>query len=529
MAEPKTAVRALFRLAVFLPITASVLAGVRPSGAAPETVVRTVDLPVRGLLPRTAGPGVSVVGGELRAVTAAETSPARVCAPIWATGVGVVWAQRTEGGVHVLLAPEDARGVPLPEAHLDAEDDADPGTPDFEAGQRGSSFLWTGGSRCVRLALDLPPGARVSDLRVVFVNSSGTAGGPGKGPPNRGPIATNGPSLATASALAQRPRIVGREQWGADPGLMNCTPLVADEVLMGFVHHTAGSNAYSREEADDVVRAVYAYHTNGRGWCDVGYNFLVDRYGTIYEGRSGGVDLPVIGAAQMGFNTGAFSVSVMGNFETAAVPKAVQRSLVRLIAWRLDVAHVNPLARATMTSAGGDTTRFQMGETVRLRTISGHRDTGFTACPGARLYSFLPELRERVASRGLPKIYKPRLSRDELEVGRPANVRIRARGSGPLTWSVSVLAPDGSVYAELGEASGANLDLTWSRTGSPAQPSVAGDYAIVITAAGSDGASARGSTLPLAVILAPTPPPTPSPSPSPSATPSPSVTAGVGP
>lgn len=527
MAEPRTLARTLFRAAVLLPVTASVVVGVplRPGSAAPETVVRTVGVPILGLLPRTAGPGVSVVGDELRAVTGVGTARARVCAPIWATGVGVVWTQGAEADVHVSLAPEDRRGAPRRETHLDAEDDADPGTPDFEAGERGSSFLWTGGSRCVRLALDLPPGAGVSDVRVVFVNSSGTAGGPGTGPPNRGPVATDGPSLATASALAQRPQIVERERWGADPGLLNCTPLVADEVRMGFVHHTAGSNDYTREEADDVVRGVYAYHTNGRGWCDIGYNFLVDRYGTIYEGRSGGVDLPVIGAAQMGFNTRAFSVSVMGNFEIAAVPKAVQRALVRLVAWRLDVAHVNPRARATMTSAGGGTTRFEQGAVVRLPTIAGHRDTGYTACPGARLYAFLPQLRERVANRGLPKIYKPRVSRSELQVGVPANVRVRARGSEPLEWSVSVLAPDGTVYAELGESSGARLDLAWSRAGPPAQPTVAGAYALVITADGPDGSSARPAILPLVVLPEPTPSPSPSPppspSPSPSATPSP--------
>lgn len=525
MADPKTVARALFRAAVLLPVTASVVVGVplRPGRAAPETVVRTVDLPVRELLPRTAGPSVSVVGDELRAVTGTGTARARVCAPIWATGAGVVWNQRSEGDVHIVLAPEGPGGVPQRATHLDAEDDADPGTPDFEAGERGSSFLWTGGSRCVRLALDLPAGARVSDPRVVFVNSSGTARGPGTGPPNRGPVATDGPSLATASALATRPRMVERERWGADPGLLNCTPLVADEVRMGFVHHTAGSNDYTREEADDVVRGVYAYHTNGRGWCDIGYNFLVDRYGTIYEGRSGGVDLPVIGAAQMGFNTRAFSVSVMGNFEIAAVPKAVQRALVRLFAWRLDVAHVNPRARATMTSAGGGTTRFEQGEIVRLPTISGHRDTGYTACPGARLYAFVPQLRERVANRGLPKIYKPRLSRSELQVGVPVNVRVRARGSEPLEWSVSVLSPDGTLFAELGESSGATLDLAWSRAGPPAQPTVAGVYTLTIAGFGSGGTLARAAAFPLTVLPEPTPSPSPSPSPSqsPSATPSP--------
>ncbi|HEX6230778.1 MAG TPA: peptidoglycan recognition protein [Actinomycetota bacterium] len=516
MAEPESAARALFRVGVVLVVTASALAGVPVfrSGADPETLVREVSVAPRALLSGSTGPGLSLVEGELRATAAARTSRTRVCAPIWATGLGVTWTQRTAGEVHVRLAVEGSGGAPRPWVELDAHDDADPGTADAVAGRRGSSFLWTGGNRCVRLALELRPGARVADVRVVFVNSSGTAAGPGTGPVNRGPALTDpaAGSLGVAWAFARRPRIVTREQWGADPKLMNCTPSVADEVRMGFVHHTAGSNSYSREEGDDVIRGVYAYHTNGRGWCDIGYNFLVDRYGTIYEGRSGGVDVPVIGAAQMGFNTRAFSVSVMGNFESAAVPRAVQRALVRLIAWRLDVAHVNPVARATMVSAGGSNTRYAQGEVVRLRTISGHRDTGFTACPGARLYSFVPKLRQRVAARGLPKIFKPRLSTDELTAGQPVDVRIRARGTEPLSWSVSALAPDGTPYARIGKTSGTDLKLTWSGDGPPAQPTVGGIYTVAITAEAADGSSAREALLPLTVLA---PPPSPSPSPSP--------------
>jgi uncharacterized protein with LGFP repeats len=314
-----------------------------------------------------------------------------------------------------------------------------------------------------------------------------------------------------ANALAAQPRIVSREEWGADPALMNCTPSVADEVRMGFVHHTAGTNDYTAEEADDVVRGVYAYHTDGRGWCDVGYNFLVDRFGTIYEGRSGGIELPVIGAAQMGFNTRAFSVSVMGNFETATVPAAVRRALVRVIAWRLDVAHVNPVSLATMVSAGGNNTRYDAGTEVRLPAISGHRDTGFTACPGVHLYALLPSIRDRVAARGLPKLWNPRLNVGTLTTGSPTNVKIRARGSEPLTWNVSVLDPNGALFASLGTQTSDRLDLVWPKAGPPAHPTEPGTYTIQVTATSATGAVARPASLPLFV--------SPSPSPSPSASP----------
>jgi hypothetical protein len=443
----------------------------------------------------------------LRARTATRTGPTVVCAPMRATGLGVTWHQHAGGDVETLVRTPTALGGWSPRVRLDSGDEPDPGSQDTATGTRGTSFLWTGGSRCVRLRLELDAGVQLSDVSVVFVDSSGDVPSPSG-------------SLGVASALAREPRIVTRDQWGADPGLMNCTPLVADEVRMGFVHHTAGTNDYTRDEADDVIRGVYAYHTSGRGWCDIGYNFLVDRFGTIYEGRSGGIELPVIGAAQAGFNTDTFSVSVMGNFQTAQVPDAVKRALVRLMAWRLDVAHVNPNSRATMTSAGGSTTRYDAGTVVRLHAISGHRDSGLTACPGANLYPLLPSIRDRVARRGLPKIWNPRLNHEQITVGEPVNIRIRARGSAKLDWSVTVLDPAGVLFADLGGRTTDRLRVIWPAGGPPAPPTVPGLYTILLSAADAKGRVARPAALSFEVASALFPSPSPSVSPLPSASPS---------
>ncbi|HEX6331029.1 MAG TPA: N-acetylmuramoyl-L-alanine amidase [Actinomycetota bacterium] len=515
MAEPKMYVRLGWRAAAVLALAALLLTGALPipSGAAPESDVRIVPVPLAELLPASAhaslsprSAGLRLAAGELRAAVATETAATAVCSPIEVTGLGVTWEQPGRGDVHAEVRTEREGGWSRP-VHLGSEDDADPGSPDANS-RRGSSFLWTGGGRCIRLALELDRGVRVSDVAVVFVDSSGEV-------PSAGGFA------GTAQAFAKRPRVVTRQAWGADPKLLNCTPSVADRVLMGFVHHTAGTNAYSPAEADDVIRGVYAFHTNGRGWCDIGYNFLVDRFGTVYEGRSGGMTEPVIGAAQMGFNTRAFSVSVMGNFETAAVPTAVQRALVRLLAWRLDLAHVNPSARATMVSAGGSNTRYEAGQVVRLPTIAGHRDTGLTACPGDRLYKLLPSIREKVAKRGLPKIWKPRLTEEGLVAGTPTKLRILARGSTDLRWSVTLLGPDGAAIADLGTRNGTRLALRWPKTGPPPQPTVPGTYTVQITGDARGGATARPASLPL-VVAPPTPSPTPSPTTSPPPSPSPS-------
>ena len=91
------------------------------------------------------------------------------------------------------------------------------------------------------------------------------------------------------------------------------------------------------------MRGIEVYHVQGNGWNDIGYNFLVDRFGTIYEGRGGGIDRNVIGAHAQGFNTGTVGVALIGNFTAATPTQAQQAALVRLLAWRLDVAHVDPL------------------------------------------------------------------------------------------------------------------------------------------------------------------------------------------
>jgi len=532
MAGSTSLPRRALRAALVLVVTGAALGLVplRPGAAAPETVLRAVPVEARSLIPRTEGPAVALApDGAVRAATAARTARVPVCSPIWFDGVALTWDQAAGPAVSATVTTSAdgrsyGRGV-----FVDAEGGADPGTPEYRASRQGSSYLWTGGSRCVRFSMAFPKGARVSNVRVLFINSSGTAAGPGTGPKDAGPVAVGTPAgpfaPSPAEALTRRPRIITRDQWGADPVLMNCTPLVADVLKMGFVHHTAGTNSYTRDQADDVVRGVYAYHTNGRGWCDIGYNFLVDRFGDVFEGRSGGVTSNVIGAAQMGFNTGAFSVSVMGNFDAAPPPEAALRVLERVLAWRLDVGHVNPAARTVMVSAGGDTTKYAAGAAVRLRTISGHRDTGITACPGRFLYALLPRIRSNVAAMGLPKSYKPNLSTTSIVIGQPADVRIQATGSTSMTWTVTILDPAGSVFATFPTLGGEAMDVLWPAGDPTAQPTVLGDYQVVISATHAEGAIARPASLTLSVL----PVPPPSPSPTPSASPSPTVSPSTSP
>jgi hypothetical protein len=159
------------------------------------------------------------------------------------------------------------------------------------------------------------------------------------------------------------------------------------------VHHTVNSNTYSRQDVPGLIRGMYRYHTHNLGWSDIGYNFLVDRFGRIWVGRAGGPRRPVRGAHTLGFNSTSCGVSVIGNFETTRPNDRVLDSVAALAAWKLDRYGRNPRGHIRVTSEGSD--NYPAGHRVRLPVIDGHRDTNDTACPGRYLYDALPRIRRR--------------------------------------------------------------------------------------------------------------------------------------
>src|ERR671934_1630119 len=227
-------------------------------------------------------------------------------------------------------------------------------------------------------------------------------------------------------SIAGSPPIITRLSWGADESIRRAPPQYAPAVQYALVHHTAGTNNYSPADSAAIVRGIEIYHVKGNGWNDIGYNFLVDKYGQIFEGRYGGPPRKVIGAHAQGFNTGSVGVAVLGTYNSAPPPLAAQTAVAGLLAWRLDVAHVDPLS--TLTVASGGNPRFPVGVPVFLRAISGHRDTGFTDCPGNALYARLGAIAQTVAATGLPKLYAPSVQ------GAPGGVvTFRARLSASLS------------------------------------------------------------------------------------------------
>lgn len=296
-------------------------------------------------------------------------------------------------------------------------------------------------------------------------------------------------------AATETPAIVPRAAWGANESIRRGPPVYASDVRVAIVHHTAGGNDYTQAEAPAVVRGIQLYHVNGNGWNDIGYNFLVDRFGTIYEGRYGGVDRNVVGAHALGFNTGSVGIALLGTYGSTKPTAAAQDAIARLIAWRLDVAHVDPTGTAPLVSAGSD--RFASGKTVELDAVSGHRDTGSTQCPGDALYARLDAIAASARAAGGQKVFEP-----SAEVAGLA-VRFRARlaRSGP--WTVSVSDADGLEIAR-GTGSSATVDWTWdASTSSPASYS----WSIGAgTARPASGSVRTGGAAPLSVsetVIAP--------------------------
>ncbi|MFC7264855.1 peptidoglycan recognition protein family protein [Streptomyces lutosisoli] len=195
--------------------------------------------------------------------------------------------------------------------------------------------------------------------------------------------------------IGARPRIVTRRGWGANESLRERGFVYTKEVKAAFVHHTASGNNYSCSQAPSVIRSIYRYHVVSSGWRDIGYNFLVDKCGNIYEGRAGGVAKAVRGAHTLGFNTNSMGIAVLGSFGNEKPSSAAVQAIARLTAWKLGLYGANPRGKTYLTSGGGNL--YQKGKSVRLNVISGHRDGFATECPGKLLYGKLGSARKEAA------------------------------------------------------------------------------------------------------------------------------------
>ena len=269
----------------------------------------------------------------------------------------------------------------------DGPDSGAEGSP----GLRGTEPLWVGPADGVQVR------ARHEPRRVTLVLID-----PGRTPGDR--VAPTAPRPRTRESVATaaeervpRPTLLRRRDWDADESWRTSSPRYNKRLKQVHVHHTVTGNDYGRDEVAGLIRGMYRYHTQSLGWSDLGYNFLVDRFGRTWVGRAGGAGRKVRGAHTLGFNNTSTGVSVIGNFEGGPAPRAVITAIVRVAAWKLDRNDMTPSGTVRVSSQGSDL--YPAGARPRLPVIDGHRDTNQTACPGRFLYDQLPRIRARTQER----------------------------------------------------------------------------------------------------------------------------------
>ena len=268
--------------------------------------------------------------------------------------------------------------------HFDVPDGEDVGDDRV----RGTDLMWIGRADGVQIRID---GRRPSDLALVLLYPE----------PRLTDELLEGPSGRAAvqrsidDARVPRPELVTRKEWGANESLRDGDPTYNHTLKQVHIHHTVNANDYSRRDVPALIRGMYAYHTQSLGWSDIGYNFLVDRFGRSFVGRAGGARRLVRGAHTLGFNAESTGVSAIGNYETAQPTDVMLNAIAAIAAWKVDRFDRDPRGTIRVESEGSD--RYSAGRTVRLPVIDGHRDTNDTACPGRHLYEALPKIRRRTA------------------------------------------------------------------------------------------------------------------------------------
>ncbi|MDG9720763.1 FG-GAP-like repeat-containing protein [Streptomyces sp. DH24] len=201
-----------------------------------------------------------------------------------------------------------------------------------------------------------------------------------------------------------KPPVITQAEWGASTDY-DGTPGYGTEIKAAVVHHTGidSDNTLSCAQSKARLRSIQQEHF-ARGYYDIGYNFMVDKCGQIFEGRSGGMDLPVTGAHDVGFNTNTVGISYLGNFEKAQPSRAALDAISRIVAWKFGMYGIDPTGRVTLTSgvdAGVDGNKIPKGQSVTLPRVFGHRDTNYTACPGANLYPKLSRIATTAKTPGI--------------------------------------------------------------------------------------------------------------------------------
>ncbi len=461
----------LLSLAIAIPVvvllpTVHGRAAVAPHPVAPSIQRLAADLPATPA-PRAVGAGPVAGTGPVLAATGFSL-------------VGASWpVGAIPAGAEVQVRTARA-GRWSTWATLSPQDEApDPGSADARSAAAlsrntvRSEALWTGPATAVQTRVLGSAVAAAVTLALVDPGTS-AADAPASG------------GAGAADAAPAQPGIYSRANWGADESLRSrnpgCgTPSYAPTVKVAFVHHTDGTNAYTAAQVPALIRGIYAYHVVAEGWCDIGYNFLVDQFGRVWEGRYGGITRAVIGAHAGGFNTNSTGIAMIGDYTSVTPSAALQAALGRLLAWKLSLTYADPVGATSLVSGGGPDTAHPAGQVVALNVISGHRDADQTSCPGNAGYAILPALRRAVLADTGEGLVAPSIAFSQPQADGPAGASFRAGLLAPSAWSFTVRNAAGAVVRSI-TGSGAGIAASWngrSATGARLPP---GTYSLTLAA-----------------------------------------------
>jgi hypothetical protein len=352
---------------------------------APRGLTRR-DIVAAGL----AGSGAVLLGGPGAAVARGTGTPEHIRLTRWRRAHSGWW---TSGPVRI---PRGADTLGLRSLHGSARirSTAPGGGPGAWTplghghSERATDPVWVGDATTVELEVRHP-----RDLQLLLVDSGGPA-------PTTGGRGTAHAAKATPHLphlYAGQPSIIARNAWATSACKPRAFPPGYGEVDVAIVHHTETTNVYSAAQSAAIVRGICLYHIRANGWNDIGYDFLIDRYGQVFEGRAGGFDEPVVGAHAGGFNASSTGVALIGSFVYGRPSPAALRALNRLLAFKMSLHGIPASGTTRVTSGGTVFSRYRAGRRVTLQRISGHRDVDTTACPGSALYRLLPSIRRGVA------------------------------------------------------------------------------------------------------------------------------------
>ncbi len=405
------------------------------------------------------------------------------------TLVGITSAEPFAQGARVLVRVAEESGwsswTPL-EISIDQPDGAEAQNILY-----GTEPLLTNSATGVEVRIDTPNGVEVTKPSMVLldsptIKSDASIPEPDLDVANSGPIST----VAASTISAPMPAIISRSQWGADESLRRSGPKFAPTIKAAFIHHTASKSNYSPEEAPAQMRNLYTYFTKGLKYSDMAYNFIVDRFGRLYEGRGGGMDKAVVGGHTAGFNDQTFAISALGNFQTFKPndPEMVAMvdSVSSLLAWKLSMNHRDPNGQTTLVSdSGAGTSNYKPGQTATALVIGGHGDIGSTSCPGKYLEAQLPAIRAAAGAKMGASMINPAAAPAKWGEAQP--VRIAAVTNAPLQWNMSIRSQCGDVVRSMtgGQGEAGQLGIDWDKNNDAGQPVPPGTYTVIMNSIGN--------------------------------------------